>query len=101
MNTLQATHGSLATAGPKSALEWDLLSPSAKSFAFRTAVIASTGGLLFGYDIGVVEGALPQLGDELHLSDAQEDLIVSMMVVGAIAGSPYFISGSRATFLQT
>lgn len=67
--------------------EWHVLNLSAKLFAIRVAIIASTGGLLFGYDIGVVEGALPQLRDEMHLSDSEQDLVVSVMVVGAIAGA--------------
>lgn len=50
-------------------------------------MIASIGGLLFGYDIGVVEGALPQLRDEMHLTLGQEDMVVAVMVAGAITGT--------------
>ncbi|CAM9247455.1 unnamed protein product, partial [Hapterophycus canaliculatus] len=53
----------------------------------RAAIIASIGGLLFGYDIGVVEGALPQLALDMHLSLGQQDAVVSTMVIGALAGS--------------
>lgn len=66
--------------------EWGRISSSAKTFAARAALIASTGGLLFGYDIGVVEGALPQLRDSMNLDLDQQDMVVSVMVVGAIAG---------------
>ena len=74
--------------------DWRLLSRNSKLFAARAAVIASIGGLLFGYDIGVVEGALPQLRDELHLSLGQQDMVVAIMVAGAITGKgsvPLFI----------
>lgn len=67
--------------------DWRLLSRSSKLFVARAAVIASIGGLLFGYDIGVVEGALPQLRDEMHLTLGQEDMVVAVMVAGAITGT--------------
>ena len=67
--------------------DWRFLSRSSKLFAARAAVIASIGGLLFGYDIGVVEGALPQLRDEMHLTLAQQDMVVAIMVAGAITGT--------------
>lgn len=66
--------------------EWWLLSPNAKMFSGRAALIASTGGLLFGYDIGVIEGALPQLTDEMNLTLGNQDMVVCMMVAGAILG---------------
>lgn len=56
-------------------------------FAAKAAIIASIGGLLFGYDVGVVEGALPQLKSEMHLSVGQEDMVVATMVAGALVGS--------------
>ncbi|CAM9359074.1 unnamed protein product [Ascophyllum nodosum] len=66
---------------------WRLLSGSAKLFAAKAAIIASIGGLLFGYDIGIVEGALPQLRADMHLHLGQQDMVVAVMVVGAISGS--------------
>lgn len=67
--------------------EWGQLSGRSKKFAAKAAVIASIGGLLFGYDVGVVEGALPQLKDEMNLSLGQQDLVVATMVFGALMGS--------------
>eukprot|EP00752_Nemacystus_decipiens_P003743 g3448.t1 len=67
--------------------EWRRLSGSSKKFAAKAAIIASIGGLLFGYDVGVVEGALPQLTREMNLSLGQQDLVVATMVAGALAGS--------------
>lgn len=68
-------------------LEWKLLSRSAKFFAVRAAMVASIGGLLFGYDIGVVEGALPQLREEMHLRREEADMVVAIMVAGAVVGT--------------
>ena len=58
------------------------------------AVFAALGGILFGYDLGIVSGALLQLEDEegkledtFHLTTLQQELVVSLFLVGAIAAS--------------
>lgn len=51
------------------------------------AVFAALGGILFGYDIGIISGALLQLEEEWGLSHIQQELVVSLMLVGAIMGS--------------
>ncbi len=52
-----------------------------------TSIIAALGGLLFGYDIGVVSGAQTFFAEEFGLSDAQIQLAVASVSVGAIIGS--------------
>jgi major inositol transporter-like SP family MFS transporter len=43
--------------------------------------------LLFGYDTGVISGALPFLKADLNLSDVQEATVVSSLLFGAMIGA--------------
>jgi MFS family permease len=51
------------------------------------AVIAAIGGLLFGYDTGVISGALLYIGQEMHAGTFEQEAIVSALLLGAIAGA--------------
>ena len=50
------------------------------------ACIASIGGLLFGYNTGVISSVLPQLNIAWNLSPRQEELAVSAILFGAVVG---------------
>ncbi len=56
------------------------------------AGIAATGGLLFGFDTGVINVALPSLRLQFGLSPSQESLVVSAVLFGAMFGP--FVSGT-------
>jgi sugar porter (SP) family MFS transporter len=52
------------------------------------AAITALGGLLFGYDTGVVSGALLFLKKDFGgLSSFQQELVTSLLLVGAVAGA--------------
>lgn len=51
------------------------------------AIIAATGGLLFGFDTGVISGALPFLRQYWHLSDSQVELVTTTVLIGAVVGA--------------
>jgi SP family galactose:H+ symporter-like MFS transporter len=59
-----------------------------------TAAIAGLGGLLFGYDTGVIAGALLFIGPEFGLGSFAQGLVVAAVPIGAVAGAA--ISGPAA-----
>ena len=50
---------------------------------YLAAVFAAVGGLLSGYDTGVISGALPFIKNSFTLSTFQQGLVVSVVLVGA------------------
>jgi sugar porter (SP) family MFS transporter len=58
-----------------------------KSNVLLIAVIAATGGLLFGFDTGVISGALPFLKQYWNLSDASIGWVTTTVLIGAVIGA--------------
>jgi major inositol transporter-like SP family MFS transporter len=56
-------------------------------YLVKLTVISTLGGLLFGYDTGVISGALPYLKEDLELSSVQEATVVSSLLFGAMIGA--------------
>ncbi|OOQ59428.1 sugar porter family MFS transporter [Mucilaginibacter pedocola] len=58
-----------------------------KTNVLLIAIIAATGGLLFGFDTGVISGALPFLKQYWQLSDADIELVTTTVLIGAVLGA--------------
>ncbi len=54
---------------------------------YLVAFIVALGGLLSGFDTGVISGALLFIKDEWHLSDYLQGILVSSTLVGATIGA--------------
>jgi SP family galactose:H+ symporter-like MFS transporter len=63
-------------------------------FVYFAVGIAALGGLLFGYDTGVISGAILFIKDQFSLSDTMEEIVVSSVLVGAVLGAG--LGGSMA-----
>lgn len=59
----------------------------ASHFVVVLAVFAALGGLLFGYDTGVISGAMLFLKKDFHLSINAQEFVVSSMLLTATIGA--------------
>jgi major inositol transporter-like SP family MFS transporter len=60
-----------------------------KSFLNTIILVSTFGGLLFGYDTGVINGALPYMSEALHLNAFTEGLVASSLLFGAALGAVF------------
>jgi MFS family permease len=63
-------------------------------FVVLAAAVAALGGSLFGYDTGVISGAILFVRPAFSLSTAQVELVVSAVLIGATIGA---IGSARVT----
>ena len=63
-----------------------------------TAAIAGLGGLLFGYDTGIIAGALLFIKHDFHLGSFAQGLVVAAVPIGAVGGAA--IAGPAADTLR-
>ena len=50
-------------------------------------MVAAVGGLLFGYDTGVISGALLYIKKDLHANQFEQEAIVAVLLLGAMLGA--------------
>src|SRR5664279_4359490 len=58
-----------------------------KRFIYVAVATAALGGLLFGYDTGVISGAILFITKQFSLSATMEEIVVSSVLVGAAVGA--------------
>ena len=60
---------------------------SVSPLVIRSAIVASRGGLLFGFDTAVISGAEAKLTELYALSSLGEGMIVAIATIGTILGA--------------
>src|SRR5881275_2044502 len=58
-----------------------------EGYVRRITIIAALGGFLFGYDTGVISGALLYIKPEFHLGNFGQQAIVASLLLGAVVGA--------------
>lgn len=59
------------------------------SFIYVVVVIAAIAGLLFGYDTGVISGALLYIREQFSLSTGMQEVVTSIVLLGAVIGAAF------------
>lgn len=57
------------------------------AYLYLAAAVAATAGLLFGFDIAVINGAIIFLQSQFHLTDVQTEIATSSLLFGCIFGA--------------
>ncbi len=57
------------------------------AYAYGIAVVAAMAGLLFGFDIAVISGAIIFIREQFALTELQTEIAVGSLLVGCIAGA--------------
>ena len=69
----------------------DLRSPALprvnRGFILRISSIAALGGVLYGYDMGIIAAAALFVKRSFALSTIAEELVVSIVLIGAMTGA--------------
>ncbi len=60
---------------------------SASGYMTMIASVAAIAGGLYGYDTGIISGALRQISSDFSLSHVGEELVTAAILAGAVAGS--------------
>jgi sugar porter (SP) family MFS transporter len=58
-----------------------------KPLVYWAAAISALGGMLFGYDIGVISGAILFIKKEFSLSSTMEEIVISSVLLGSLLGA--------------
>ena len=75
-----STEGPVATDGPKPKARVGL-------WLVMVGLVVMLGGLLFGYDQGVIGGALEGIQSDFHLSNFMTEVVTSWVTLGAMVGA--------------
>ncbi len=58
-----------------------------QAFIWRVSLIAGLGGILYGFDMGVIAAALIYVRDSFHLSTLMQEVLVIAVLLGVMIGA--------------
>jgi sugar porter (SP) family MFS transporter len=61
--------------------------PVRRGFLGRVSLIAGLGGILYGFDMGIIAAVLVFVRESFALSTHMEEIVVSVVLVGAMSGA--------------
>ena len=61
--------------------------PGAARYLYLPAAVAAIGGLLFGFDTAVINGAIVFLKSNFGLNDSQTEIAASSLLLGCVVGA--------------
>ena len=61
--------------------------PRVTGILVATAVVSAIAGFLYGYDTGIISGALLQITDEFGIGSGWQSVIATGILVGAVIGA--------------
>jgi MFS transporter, SP family, galactose:H+ symporter len=82
----------IATDATRSNYDEAATQATSSGFVYVAAAFAALGGLLFGYDTGVISGAVLFITKQFSLSTFPTELVVAVVLVGAAVGA---LTGGR------
>ena len=65
----------------------DTLLPGGRAYTYRISVVAAIGGLLFGFDTAIINGAIVFLRRQFSWSEVQTEIAASSLLVGCVIGA--------------
>src|SRR4051795_6469036 len=58
-----------------------------RSFLLYVTAVSALAGFLYGYDTGIISGALLHIRAEYHLGHRMQEAVASSILVGAVLGA--------------
>src|SRR6202162_5379689 len=65
----------------------DAVQKGSTRYLYPPAAVAAIGGLLFGFDTAVINGAIVFLKSQFGLSDSQTEIAASSLLLGCVVGA--------------
>lgn len=63
------------------------ISPGSRAYSYRISAVAALGGLLFGFDTAIINGAIVFLRRQFQWTNLETEIAASSLLVGCVVGA--------------